>query len=531
MYKKLFISLSFLLVNLNIYSQAKFQRIFEKGFTTAYGAQQTSDGGYIMAGLHQVSATDFDYLVVKTDASGDTLWTRTYGGIGDEESYAMQQTNDGGYIFAGIDSSSGLGDYNVYLVKTKANGDTLWTKSYGGVHHDFGQAVQQTADGGYIIAGYTNSFSTGGDDDVYLLKTDANGNLTWSKTYGGSFADNAFAVKQTADGGYILAGITSSFGISPYGNVNDLYVLKTNSTGVLTWSRTYGQNGDDWAYSVIQTQDGGYAITGHTNIDSTASLSDLYLIKTNANGDTLFTKSFGGPNYEKGLAIIEANDKGLVIGGSTYSYGNGSSDIYLLKTNANGGFIFNSTFGVTGNDIAYTISQTSDKGYFLSGYTDNVLVSNSSFYSVKTDSLGTDDSCNQTTPIPTINSGVAVVGTPATITSTPATITANKTHTNMGYGVTVIDPCPQPSGIKQNSIKQVAFTIYPNPSNGNFTIKTNNLKDNTQLIIYNQLGQIVLTKQLNNEFTNLNLDVSAGVYQVRIVSGNELIYQTKIIKE
>src|SRR6185312_2041328 len=306
MLKKIFISLSFLLVNTVVFSQTKFQKIFEKGFSTIYGSQQTADGGYIMGGLHQVSATDFDYLAVKTNASGDTLWTKTYGGIGDEECYAMQQTNDGGYIFAGIDSSSGLGNYNVYLVKTNATGDTLWTKSYGGSNHDFGQAVQQTADGGYIIAGYTNSFSTGGYDDVYLLKTDANGNLTWSKTYGGLYTDDAFAVKQTADGGYIIVGITSGFGISPYGSINDLYVIKTDASGGLTWSKTYGQDGDDWAYSIIQTQDGGYAIVGHTNIDSTASLSDLYLIKINSIGDTLFTKSFGGVNYDKGLVITEA---------------------------------------------------------------------------------------------------------------------------------------------------------------------------------------------------------------------------------
>ncbi|HKC68519.1 MAG TPA: hypothetical protein VKG26_09825, partial [Bacteroidia bacterium] len=341
MYKKIFIAACFLLVNFSIYSQTKFQRIYEKGFTTAYGSQQTSDGGYIIAGLYQVSTTDFDYLVVKTDANGDTLWTKTYGGIGDEESYTMQQTTDGGYIFAGIDSSSGLGDYNVYLVKTKANGDTLWTKSYGGVHHDFAQTIQQTADGGYIVAGYSNSFSAAGDDDVYLLKTDASGNLTWSKTYGGAYGEVAFSVKQTTDGGYILAGFTSSFGISPYGDINDLYVLKTDANGNLTWSKTYGQDGDDWAYGVVQTQDGGYAITGHTNVDSVSALSDVYLIKTDANGDTLFTRSFGGPNFDKGLSIIQTSDGGLAIGGSSYSFGHGSSDMYLLKTSAIGSFIFN----------------------------------------------------------------------------------------------------------------------------------------------------------------------------------------------
>lgn len=531
MQKKLFITACFLLVNFLIYSQTKFQRIYEKGFTTAYGAQQTGDGGYIMAGLYQLTATDFDYLVVKTNANGDTVWTKTFGGIGDEECYGMQQTTDGGYIFTGIDSSSGLGDYNVYLVKTNANGDTLWTKSYGGVHHDFGQAVQQTADGGYIVAGYSNSFSAGGDDDIYLLKTDANGNVSWSKTYGGIFGDVAFSVKQITGGGYIIAGFSSSFGVSPFGDINDLYVLKTDANGGLIWSKTYGQDGDDWGYGVIETQDGGFAITGHTNVDSTVAYSDLYLIKTDVNGDTLFTKSYGGPNYEKGLSIIETNDGGLAIGGSTYSFGKGASDMYLLKTDASGNFMFNSTFGVFGNDFAYAISQTSDKGYFLSGYTDNPLVSNSSFSCVKTDSLGQDDSCNQTTPTPTIMSGVAKVNNAATVVGSPTTLTANNTHTSISYGVSITDPCPIPLGIKKGANEQSAFLVYPNPNNGNFTFKTNNLKENTQVIIYNQLGQIVLAKQITNELTSLSLDVNAGVYQVRVVNGNEAIFQTKFIKE
>ncbi|HEX7413055.1 MAG TPA: T9SS type A sorting domain-containing protein, partial [Bacteroidia bacterium] len=458
-------------------------------------------------------------------------WTKTYGGIGDEECYAMQQTSDLGYIFAGIDSSSGLGNYNVYLVKTNANGDTLWTKSYGGSNSDFAQAVQQTSDGGYIVAGYTSSFGAG-NGDVYLLKTDANGNLTWSKTYGGIQGDYAFAVKQTADGGYIVAGITSSFGVTTNGNYNDVYLLKTNSTGVLTWSKTYGRDGDDWAFGVVQTLDGGYAITGHTQKDSLDAFSEISLIKTNAIGDTLFTKSFSGTNFDKGTSIIQTSDSGLAIGGSTYSFGHGASDVYLIKTNKNGGLLFNSTFGCGGNDFAYAVGQSADSGFVLSGYTTNFGVDSSSFYLVKTDKNGSSYNCNQTNPTPTIINGIAIINNPATISGTPATITANNTHTKIKSGVSIINACPS-AGIKQtggnNNNYQVA--VYPNPNNGNMTIKTDNITDNTQLILYNQLGQIVLKKQLTNQLTNLNLDVNAGVYQVRILSGNELIYQTKIIKE
>ncbi len=530
MQKKLFLTLSIVLVSLIGYSQTMFQHAFEKGYTTAYGAQQTNDGGYIMAGLHQVSATDFDYLSVKLNSLGDTLWTKTYGGIGDEESYAMQQTADGGFIFAGIDSSSGLGSYNVYLVKTNSLGDTLWTKSYGGNQADFAQAVQQTADGGYIVAGYTSSFGAG-NNDVYLLKTDANGNLTWSKTYGGVNGDYAFAVKQTNDGGYILSGITSSFGISPYGNINDVYVLKTDAVGALTWSKTYGQDGDDWSFGVQQTNDGGYALTGHTNTDSTAAVSDVYLIKTDANGDTLFVKSYGGTNYDKGTALLQLNDSGFVITGSTYSFGNGTSDVYFLRTNKLGTIVSNSTFGNGGNDWAYTLSHTTDDGFTLAGYTDNFGVSGSSFYFIKTDNYGRGNSCNQTNPATVTANTVTKVSNPATITQTPATITKQNTFTKIGSGVSVIDICTLTTSIKKSTANNNSFVVYPNPSNGYFNINTTDLKENTQVIIYNQLGQIVLSRQLNNQLTNLNLDVNAGVYQVRVLNGNDVIYQTKIIKE
>lgn len=528
MNKQLFI---FLLVLISVagYGQTTFQQVYERNTAVGYAGQQTSDGGYIMSGLTTVTSTNYDYLVVKTTANGDTAWTKTYGGIGNEESYTMQQTTDGGYIFAGIDSSSGLGNYNVYLVKTDANGDTLWTKSYGGSSDDFGQAVQQTADGGYIVAGYTGSFGVG-NNDVYLLKTDANGNLAWSKTYGGAQGDYAFAVKQTADGGYIIAGITSSFGVTTNGNYNDVYLLKTNSTGVLAWSKTYGRDGDDWGYGVVQTNDGGYAVTGHTQKDSLDNFSQLCLIKTDAIGDTLFTKSFSGTNFDKGLAIIQTSDSGFAISGSTYSFGNGASDFYLLKTNKIGSLLFNSTFGGGGDDVAYAIGQTSDNGFVLSGYAYSYGVDSSSFNIVKTDASGNSYNCNQTNPTPTILTGVAIINNPATISGNPATVTANNTHTSMKSGVSVLNTCPT-AGIKQIVDNKHQFIVYPNPSNGNVTLKTDNPVDNAQLTIYNQLGQVVLKKQLTNELTNINLEVNSGVYQVRILSGGELIYQTKLIKE
>lgn len=536
MKKVLFTLLALVVLNVSGFSQTMFQQVYQRDSSMIFGGQQTMDGGYIMGGLSSVTPTDVNFMAVKTNSIGDTIWTKTYGGNGDEESYAMQQTADGGYIFVGIDSSSGLGNYNVYAVKTDANGDTLWTKSYGGSDYDFGQAVQQTADGGYIIAGYTGSFGAGGPD-VYLLKITSNGTLTWSKTYGGIYGDKAWAVKQAADGGYIVAGITSSFGVTPYGNINDVFLIKTDASGNITWNKTYGRGGDDWGYGVVQTYDGGYAVTGFASHDSLDTGSEVYLFKTDSNGDTLFTKSFGGitggTNYNQGFAIIQTNDSGLAVGGSSYSFGYGASDLYLLKTDKNGNFIFNSTFGAHSNDFAYAIGQAADSGFVLGGYTNNYGVDSSSFYLVKTDKNGNSSNCNQTSPTPIILSGgLAIINTPTVVVTNPATMVTNNTHTQIKSGLSVMSiSCPTTSIKKSVSEKNYLYTVYPNPNNGNFIFKTNTPIDNVQLSIYNQLGQVVLKQQLTDELTNINLPANSGVYQVRIVSGNELIYQTKIIKE
>ena len=528
----LFLSI-FFVVSVKFYSQqSTFQQAFQRNTSMAYGGQQTHDGGFIMAGLVSVNSTNYDYLAVKTNASGDTLWSKTYGGIGDEESYAMQQTTDKGFIFAGIDSSSGLGNYNVYLVKTDSLGDTLWTRSYGGSNADFAQAIQQTADGGYIVAGYTSSFGAG-NADVYLLKTDANGTLTWSKTYGGSLGDYGYAVKQTADGGYIIAGATSTFGMTTDGNYNDFYLIKTNSSGVLIWSKTYGKYGDDWAYGVLQTSDGGYAVTGHCQKDSLDVGTELCLLKTDASGNTLFSESLGGTNYDKGTCILQNNkDSSLVIGGSSYSYGSGASDFYFIITNKAGTVLQKSTIGGIGNDWAYAINQSNDHGFILSGYTDNFGVDSSSFYLVKLDSIGHTNSCNQTNPNPTISYSVLVTNNPATVSNSPATKTANNTHTAMHRGVKSIPVCAYTTGgLASKRETQTNYSLFPNPGTGAFNLLSSQLTENTQLSVYNQLGQLVLQKNITQTLNTFTLDVSAGVYMVRVTSGAELVYQTKLIKE
>jgi ribosomal protein S11 len=176
------------------------------GYTSSFGAGGT------------------DIFLIKTDASGNLQWAKTYGGTGWDYAYSVQQTSDGGYIVAGHTNSFGAGYYDIFLIKTDANGNVIWAKTYGGTYSDYASSVQQTSDGGYIVAGYTFSFGAG-INDIFLIKTDANGNVIWAKTYGGTVGDEAYSVRQTSDGGYIVAGGTWSF------SVEGAFLIKTDANG------------------------------------------------------------------------------------------------------------------------------------------------------------------------------------------------------------------------------------------------------------------------------------------------------------
>ena len=199
--------------------------------------------------------------------------------------------------------------------------DTMWTRTYGGTTDDRGYSVQQTADGGYIIAGLTYR----GFSDVYLIKTDTSGDTLWTRTYGGESSDEGYSVRQTADGGYIVAGYTRSGYNSP-----DVYLIKTDASGDTLWTRTYGGIGDDRGYSVELTADGGYIVAG-------VSIGDLYLIKTDGTGDTLWTRTYGGMRTDEGWSVKQTADGGYVIAGWTYSFGAGGSDVYLIRLDSETG--------------------------------------------------------------------------------------------------------------------------------------------------------------------------------------------------
>lgn len=517
------------LLAIQLQGQTTFQKVYSRNSNQGFCGKQTSDNGFVIAGYDILSGTDYDFYLVKTDANGDTLWSRAYGGNGDEEAYAVEQTNDGGYIIAGVDSSSRIGDYNIYLVRTNSGGDTLWTRSYGGTNHDFAQSVKQTADGGFIISGYTNSFGAG-DDDGYLIKTDGNGNVSWSKTYGGINSDFFYSVKQTSDGGYITSGCTGSF--NPNVNIlyNDVYVVKTDASGNVQWNKTYGRSGDDQSFAIIQTLDGGYAITGHTNVDSASLYSSLYIIKTDASGDTLWTRSLEGNNFDKGLDIKQLPDGTYFICGSTYSFGHGSSDAFLVRLSANGAILSEHAYGGNANEFAYGLSVMANKAVSLFGYSAS-FGSDDAFLLATVDSAGnTTNTCIESAASFTLTRGIGKVGNPTSSVSAPATVTEKNTRSHISSGTIVANTC---STTAVNPVKEtgILFGIYPNPCNGNFNIRIPSSALGSDIIIYNMFGQIIYQANAINNISPVSLNAAGGMYFVSVQNQDGILYRARILKQ
>jgi len=344
---------------------------------------QTSDGGYALAGYtSSFGAGGYDFWLVKTDAAGNIEWNQTYGGIGNDYALCVIQTKDGGYAIAGYTKSYGAGLEDFWLVKTDSAGTMQWNKTYGGLSSEAAYSVVQTSDGGYAIAGYTMSFGAG-SIDFWLVKTDEYGNMSWSKTYGGAGPEVANSVVQTSDGGYAIAGYTSSYGAG----LEDFWLVKTDSAGTVQWNKTYGGTSDEVANSVVQTDDGGYAIAGYTFFYGPGAY-DFLLVKTDSAGNMQWSKTYGGARADMGRSMVQTSDGGYALAGDTYSYGAGSNDFWLVKTDSAGNMQWNKTYGGEKADLAYSVVQTSDGGYALAGYTESYGAGSADFWLVKMDASG-----------------------------------------------------------------------------------------------------------------------------------------------
>ncbi|MFZ8826272.1 MAG: T9SS type A sorting domain-containing protein [Candidatus Caldipriscus sp.] len=516
------------------HAQVRFARTY--GGTNgewANSVQQTSDGGYIVAGITtSFGSGSGDAFLVKTDAYGNVQWAKTYG-VSLEEFTSVQQTSDGGYIAAGQIYFCGMGLPDILLIKTDANGNVIWAKVYCGPFNfgDVANSVQQTSDGGYILTGITNSYTYIGTlDSAFLIKTDANGNIQWAKTYhlllhGRTWS---YSVQQTSDGGYIMSGLAEEYDSIWMTYRQYVFLIKTDANGNVIWAKTYRGFGfgDIMDVSnVSQTSDGGYIVAGRITA-TTATMYDVFLIKTDANGNIQWAKTYGGTNWDGAYSVQQTSDGGYILAGYTNSFGAGGYDPFLIKTDANGNIQWAKTYGGTGHDMFFHIQQTSDGGYIATGYTYSFGAGSIDVILIKTDANGNIGSCGivrNASPFVNNMIGFAIprypqVGyLPLTVYSLSPTVTSPTFSSSQVCVLSFDDNV----GISE-SCKPVSGLITPYKGgikvsgSGEFEVK-----------VYNVSGVMVKSIKGKNE---VKLELSRGVYFVEVISGGKVIREKVVVR-
>jgi len=394
------------------YSSVKAQSAWKNSFggsdaDVANAVQQTPDGGYIFAGWSRSADSEIttnhgsaDVWVVKTDMYGNVQWSKTYGGSSEEKAYDIALTADGGYIVAGYsysgdgDISSGNHGYeDMLIIKLNSNGDMSWENTIGGSDNDIAYSILQTGDGGYIVGGTT--YSNNGDvsknqgsSDMWLVKLDNKGKISWEKTFGGSAADAAYAIRTTVDGGYILAGATKSLNgdVTGYHNTgfgSDYWVVKTDASGNLLWQKTLGGALDEEAHTVWQSSDNSYVIAGYSystdgDVSGNHGLQDMWVVNLDETGSIVqLQKPLGGSQSEQAYSLKQFADGTYIIVGSTQSNDgqvtafHGGTDYWAAKMDISGTLISEYAFGGAGDDIAHSVTQTLDGGFIIAGETNS----------------------------------------------------------------------------------------------------------------------------------------------------------------
>lgn len=402
----------------------------------------TADGGFAVVG-HTTSygAGGTDVLLTKYDSIGRTVWARTWGGSNEDFGRGIVQKSDGGFAVAGYTSSFGAGGADTVLVQFSSDGVVTSAATWGGAFTDQSYSLVQTSDGGFAVAGDTTSYGAG-SRDATLIRFDSSANVLWSRTWGGTGSDYGEGVVLTSDGGFGVGGATASFGAGG----QDVFLLRYDSAGTLLWARAAGGAGTDSAFTMAVTSDDGFAVAGRTT-SSGAGLNDLYLLRYDSSGTLSWVRTWGGAAADHVESLRQTSDGGFIVTGQTASYGAGGGDALVLRYAANGDLSYSRVWGGSGADTGNSLVFTADGGYAIAGSTASYGSGGNDLALLKYDDTGSiagcAASCANVTgtigiPVPTISSPAASLGTPSVTAGTQSASTSAVTP--VGTIVTAVAP-------------------------------------------------------------------------------------------
>ncbi len=511
--KKTLLILAFALVQLTTFAQQAPALQWQKclggtAWDEAHSIQPTTDGGYIVAGETGSTNGDVtgnhgggDAWVVKLSSTGSLQWQKALGGTSEDNANSIQLTADGGFIMVGFTASNDgnvTGNHSGYndawVVKLSSTGSLQWQKCFGGLSNDQADSIQPTPDGGYIMAGSTQS--TNGDVtgnhgivDAWIVKLSATGNLEWQKTLGGTNQERVYSIQTTTDGGYIVAGYTNSINGDVTGNHGgyDAWVVKLSVTGIVEWQKCLGGTIDDKAFSIQLTTDGGYFITGYTaspngDVTGVHGGTDVWVVKLSSTGNVLWQNPLGGTGTDAAFSIQPTTDGGCIVAGYNGSGDgdvtgtHGGMDAWVMKLSSTGSLQWQKDFGGINSDVTISIQPTTDGGCIVAGNTD----------------------------------------------SNDGDVTGN--HGNYDFWVVKLGPDLSTTGF----VKE-ALVVYPNPASTLLTVQNNNNTVIDSITITDLMGKVVLTQNTNTNQVNV-APLASGTYFLEATSGKDQ-FSTKFVKE
>jgi hypothetical protein len=534
----------FVIVFLHCFYSSNAQWIFQREYGNnrnerCQSAYPTIDGGLLLNGATtSFGSGDVDPLIIKTDLQGNILWSKTCGASANEIPNFAAETFDHKIVFAGsTDASAVGGSSDVLVFKTDSVANFLWAKSFGGVNNENAVKIIELPDSGYAITGTTESYGSGASD-IFFIKMNENGDTAFTALYGTPNNEIGKSMAPTSDGGFIICGKNSE--IINGALVFKAILLRINSTGNILWAKEYGDSLYQEAQSVMQTADGGFVVCGSRDFTSNGNY-DILLFRTESSGNIVWSKTYGGNKGEGSYTVNLNADGTYVLSGYTNSMGYGhrgddSTNIFLMKTDANGDTIWTRTYGGDKQDEAFLSAKTPDGGFIISGFSDYHTSDSSQMLVIKTDSMGFSG-CNEFTSHPVIvNDLLAVTNSNYSqhsgMTMNSITLTtSNRVISDSTYCLlTAVNEIPI----------NASFNIFPNPvsetlfvKNISSALQNNNLYKKNSITIYNLIGEkIIVPAFLYRQENYFELNVSSlkeGMYLLEILTDNEISVQ-KFIK-